>query len=144
MKKIISILLAVVMSFSVVTVAFAADETDATDTTITDVEKNEEATEPSDGEETTDPSEGEGTTSTLDWILDLPFWTVGPALKFAKIALKLVKVYVKLAIIFGIIDKDDITGPIEEMIKDAFTQQGTPEEAPTEPTIEPTTVPDAA
>lgn len=137
MKKIIAILLALVMSFSVVTVAFAADDATATgpDTTVTDVEGEEETTDPSDeGEEA-----GE-----LDWILDLPFWTVGPALKFAKIALKLVKVYVKLAIIFGIIDKDDITGPIMEMIQQALAQQGTPEEAPTDPVEEPATAPAVA
>ena len=127
MKKIISILLAIVMTFSVATVAFAADDaTENPDVAVTDVENNEETTEPSDDEEAT---------SSLDWILDLPFWTVGPALKFAKIALKLVKVYVKLAIIFGVIDKDDITGPIYEMIQQAIAQQGSGEEV-TEPTTE--------
>lgn len=140
MKKIIALLLAVLMTFSVATVAFATEDVAEPDTTVTDAVEN-------DGEETTDPTEedkDEAATGDLSWILDLPFWTVGPALKFAKIALKLVKVYVKLAIIFGIIDKDDITGPIEEMIKDAFAQQGTPEEAPTEPEVEPTTAPSAA
>lgn len=143
MKKIIALLLAVLMTFSVATVAFATEYAAEPDTSISDVEKN-------DGEETTDPTDpteedkDEAATGDLSWILDLPFWTVGPALKLAKIVLKLVKVYVKLAIIFGVIDKDDITGPIEEMIKDALAQQGTPEEAPTEPEVEPTTAPSAA
>lgn len=140
MKKIIALLLAVLMTFSVATVAFATEDVAEPDTTVTDAVEN-------DGEETTDPTEedkDEAATGELSWILDLPFWTVGPAFKLAKIVLKLVKVYVKLAIIFGVIDKDDITGPIEEMIKDALAQQGTPEEAPSEPEVEPTTAPCAA
>ena len=82
MKKFISLLLAVLMAFSFVTVAFA-----------------EETTEAPAEEEIIDLGE-------YNWILDLPFWTVGPALKFAKIALKLVTVYLKVAKIFGLVEKD--------------------------------------
>ncbi len=90
MKKFISILLAMLMVFSLATVAFAEGET---------------TTEP----EVSAPAEDGSIIPDLgdyDWILDLPFWTVGPALKFAKIALKLVNVYLKVAKIFGLVDKD--------------------------------------
>lgn len=110
MKKIISLILALLMMFSVTTVAFAEDVTDDAETTTGEVEG--------------DASEAE-TDDTLQWILDLPFWTVGPALKFAKIALKLVKVYVKLAMIFGVIDKDDIISQIEELIAGAMNSGST-------------------
>lgn len=98
MKKVISLLLAVLMAFSVVTVAFATEgDTAAEPETTLAPEVSED--------------EAEGEEPVLDlgeyqWILDLPFWTVGPALKFAKIALKLVNVYLKVAKIFGIVDKD--------------------------------------
>ena len=104
MKKVISLFLALLMAFSLVTVAFATDA--------------EPTTEPT----TAAPVEGEGDEADsiipdlgeFDWILDLPFWTVGPALKFAKIAFKLVSAYLKVAKIFGIVDKD-----MEDMILDA-------------------------
>ncbi len=98
MKKLISLLLALVMVFSITTVAFA-EETTEPDTTVTEeIPTDEEETDP------------------LQFLLDLPFWTVKPMLKFAKIALKLVKVYVKLAVIFGVVDKNDIISQIEELI----------------------------
>ncbi|MBR6568692.1 MAG: acid shock protein [Clostridia bacterium] len=129
MKKLISLLLAVLMVFSLVTVAFAADEaTDAPETENT---------------ETVAPGEEEGTESLIpdlgeyDWILDLPFWTVGPALKFAKIALKLVTVYLKVAKIFGLVEKDMddyIIDLLTGMIKDA--ENGGTDEPVTEPTTD--------
>ena len=90
------------MIFSVATVAFAAEG---------ETVELPAVTEPAEG--TTDsiiPDLGE-----YDWILDLPFWTVGPALKFAKIAFKLVSAYLKVAKIFGIVDKN-----MEDMILDAI------------------------
>ena len=141
MKKLISLLLAVLMVFSLVTVAFAADEaTDAPETENT---------------ETVAPDEEEGTESLIpdlgeyDWILDLPFWTVGPALKFAKIALKLVSVYLKVAKIFGLVEKDMedyIIDLLTGMIKDAENGGAADEEA-TEPSTDPAApeeIPDAA
>lgn len=126
MKKLLSLVLALLMAFSVCSVAFAADEV-IEDETATEVVETEGTEEEADD---------------LAWLLDLPFWTVGPALKFAKIALKLVKVYVKLGIIFGFIDKDDIISQIEDLIADAMS--GANGEETTEPVEEDTTVADAA
>ena len=105
MKKVISLLLALLMAFSFMTVA-SAEETTA------------EAPETS---ESTDIIP-EGALGEYDWILDLPFWTVGPALKFAKIAFKLVSAYLKVAKIFGLVDQDMtdmLLGAITDMIKNA-------------------------
>lgn len=129
MKKIISLFLALLMAFSVVTVAFAEGE----------------ATEP---ETTTEAApvegEGEGTESVIpdlgeyDWILDLPFWTVGPAFKLAKIAFKLVSAYLKVAKIFGLVeeDMDDmILGAITDLIESSQNAEngGAAEEETTAP-----------
>lgn len=99
MKKIISLLLALLMTFSVATVAFAEG----------DVVVDESATEVVEDNTTTEDGATDSIVPDLgeyDWILDLPFWTVGPALKFAKIALKLITVYLKVAKIFGLVEKD--------------------------------------
>lgn len=103
MKKVISLFLALLMAFSVVTVAFATDaEVTVPETTTSENAENTESEYPIDLGE-------------FQWILDLPFWTVGPALKFAKIALKLVNVYLKVAKIFGLVEKD-----MGDMIIDAI------------------------
>ncbi len=138
MKKIISILLAMLMMFSLVTVAFAETDLPAEGT---DTEETTPAPEaPEAGNESIIPDLGE-----FNWILDLPFWTVGPALKFAKIALKLVSVYLKVAKIFGFVEKDMddyIIDIIEDMIKNA-QNNGTAEEETTAPETA-TTAPAAA
>lgn len=113
MKKFLALVLALIMTFSLATVGFAADAETPADTA------------------TTVAADAEEEAGALDWLLDLPFWTVGPALKFASIALKLVKVFVKIAMIFGIIDSDAIVDQIIEMIKNA--------EAPAETTAAATT-----
>ncbi len=84
MKKIIALLLALIMTFSLASVAFATEgeTTDTADKTVT--EKAEELL-------------GE-----YDWILDLDAGTILPALKIAKIALKFLKVYVKICGVFGL------------------------------------------
>ena len=131
MKKLISLLLAMLMVFSLVTVAFAEDaatETEGTETTA--------PAEGEEGEESIIPDLGE-----YNWILDLPFWTVGPALKLAKIALKLISVYLKVGKIFGLVEKDMddyIIDIITGMIEDA--QSGEAEDV----TESETTVPAAA
>lgn len=119
MKKIIALILAVIMTFSLCTVAFAEGETETTAPDTSDVVDGGE------GEAEAEP-EAEGD---FDWLLDLPFWTVGPAFKFAKIALKLVKVVVKLGMIFGLVDATDIIGQITDMINGA--QNGEAEETTT-------------
>ncbi len=141
MKKIISLLLALLMMFSLVSVAFAADDSSEDIGTT----ENTETTAPSeeDDAESIIPDLGE-----YDWILDLPFWTVGPALKFAKIALKLVTVYLKVAKIFGLVEKD-----MEDYIIEAIlglienAENGGAEEEVTDPSDEsvaPEEIPDAA
>ncbi len=114
MKKIISLFLAILMIFSVATVAFATDAP-AGDTN-TDVVVPDAPAE-GEGEESVIPDLGE-----YDWILDLPFWTVGPAFKFAKIAFKLVSAYLKVAKIFGLVEQDMgdmILGAIMDLITNA-------------------------
>lgn len=113
MKKIIALLLAVIMTFSLGTVAFATDvEAPAADETTT--------TAPAEGEDATTEEEA----GDFDFLLDLPFWTVGPALKFAKVALKLVKVFVKVGTIFGLVDTNDIVGQIMDLIESSQNAEG--------------------
>lgn len=96
MKKFLALVLAIIMAFSVVTVAFATDaQAPEADTT---------TTAPSD--------EATGEAGSLDWLLDLPVWTLKPGSKILKIALKLVKAFVKVAMAFGIIDAGDIIDQI--------------------------------
>ena len=136
MKKVISLLLAVLMIFSVATVAFATDApAEDTNTEVVDpnAPSNDGAEGETEGEESVIPDLGE-----YDWILDLPFWTVGPAFKFAKIALKLVNVYLKVAKIFGLVDQDMgdmILGAIIDLIQNAENGEQT-EEPSTEPSTE--------
>ncbi|MBQ3136285.1 MAG: hypothetical protein IJB74_02265 [Clostridia bacterium] len=130
MKKLISIFLAILMMFSFVTVAFATEAAPeaGTETTAPETENTPETVVPDLGE--------------YDWLLDLPFWTVGPAFKFAKIALKLVNVFLKVAKIFGLVDKDMgdyIIDAIVDMIMDA--QNGEQTEDVTEAPEAETTAP---
>ena len=110
MKKFIALLLALLMTFSVATVAFAADATTDEDVSATS------------------PSTEEGADNALgfdlgefSWILDLPLWTAKPLLKVAKIALKFVKVYFKLSELVGNIP-DGVADQLEQIIKDTIAK----------------------
>ena len=85
MKKIIALLLALVMTFSVATIAFAAEE-DIADAPV--VEEEAIPDNIADGLK--------GLLGEYAWILDLPFETVGPALWFAKMAVKFVISYISI------------------------------------------------
>lgn len=110
MKKIIALLLALIMTFSMGTVAFAAGE-DAGDPPVAEDTTNDGGEAEGSDEEAEDSPLGE-----YDWILDLPFGTVKPALKIAKIVLKLAKVYVKLGFVFGFIDKEAFMQQVYDFI----------------------------
>lgn len=107
MKKIIALLLALLMTFSVATVAFAADDVVADESTTAPVEGT-------DDENALGIDLGE-----FSWLLDLPLWTAKPMLKVAKIALKLVKVYLKLSELVGSVP-DGVADYIEQIIKDTI------------------------
>lgn len=93
MKKIIALLLALVMTFSIGTVAFATEDAPADETTTTAPAENEDASVSDSLEEAL----GE-----YSWILDLPASSLKPALKIAKIVLKLIKVFYKICDAFGL------------------------------------------
>lgn len=124
MKKFIALLLALLMTFSVATVAFAAEETVP---------------------ETTPEA---GTSEEIDlgefqWILDLPLWTLKPGLKIAKIALKFVKVYFKICGVFGLDPMETAKGIVEFIAKTVEDYQASQGENTT-PETETTTAPAAA
>ncbi len=114
MKKILALVLALIMTFSLCTVAFAEGEV-AEDETTTEAVVDEGTEEAGD----------------FDWLLDLPFWTVKGGAKIAKIALKLVIVIVKVGSVFGLVDTTDIIGQIMDLI--ASSQSGDVEETTTAP-----------
>lgn len=127
MKKIISVFLAMLMIFSVVTVAFAADGdvTDtpaATDTTGTDTEE---------------------TTEEEFEITDLPIWTVGAGFKIGKIILKLAKAFLKVASALGLIDVSELLQNLISQItnKDADTDTTTEvvDQTPADQPVDPVT-----
>ena len=108
MKKLIALVLALLMTFSMASFAFAEDAT---------VEV---------------PAEGESTEIDLgefSWLLDLPLWTVGPGLKIAKIALKFVKIYLKLSSLVGNIP-EEVANEIERVILETIEKAQQAETAP--------------
>ena len=126
MKKIIALLLALVMTFSVVTVAFAADDAAGDATTTTAAPETDEDTDGEFNIEDIDLGE-------FSWLLDLPLWTAKPLLKVAKIALKFVKVYLKLSEVVGNIP-DGVADVLEQIIKDTIANAEKSEETAPEAT----------
>ena len=135
MKKIISLLLALLMTFSVVTVAFAEGTEETTAPTETTAPATDEGEE---GE-----AEGETEFGDLQWIMDLPFWTAKSGLKMAKVAFKLVSVFLKVGKIFGLVDKD-MGDMLLEAIIDLIESSQNGEEVPEETTVAPETTAAAA
>ena len=90
MKKIIALLLTLVMAFSLASVAFATEG----DVALPEAPETEENGSLAD---TAEDLLGE-----YSWILDLPSGSLIPAFKIAKIALKFLKVYVKICDAFGL------------------------------------------
>ena len=117
MKLIIALLLALIMTFSVATVAFA-----------TEAETEAPATE----EEVVPDNIADGLKNMLGeeyaWILDLPFETVGPALWFAKMAVKFVIAYVSFCNKLGL-DPEDTAKQIFEFVAKLVEEYKPAEEA---------------
>ena len=129
MKKLIALFLALLMTFSVVTVAFAAeDETPA----------------PDESSSTQTPAEEEKSNELFDLIVkaligdgsieNIPLPTAKAALKVAKILLKLAKAFIKVGDALGFIDGDQIFLNIVNSIAGMIA--GGNEEAPAEPAPE--------
>ena len=123
MKKLIAVLLAVLMMFSVVTVAFAEGETE---------------------EPTTTAAEEENSNAALDSIIKLligdgsienmPIGTAKAGLKIAKIFLKLAKAFIKVGDALGFIDGDKIFLDLVNSVAGMFNTGE--EEAPADPAPE--------
>ena len=116
MKKLIALFLALLMIFTVATVAFAADETPEDPATTT----------------TEEPTDEEGAEGEFD-IMNIQIWQAKFGLKVGKILLKLVKAAVKVLIALRIIDKDEIA----DMVINLFGLEGA--DTPAEPVTEPAT-----
>lgn len=127
MKKIIALLLALIMTFSVATVAFATEGEVAPAPDAPAVE--EEA--PSNIAESLEGMLGE-----YAWILDLPFETVGPALWFAKMAVKIVIAYIGFCNKLGLDPAEtaqklfDFAASLVEKYKPVENPEAAPEVAP--------------
>ena len=117
MKKLISVLLAVLMVFSLVTVAFAADG---------DAEENNNAAFNS----IVKALIGDGS------IENVPLGTAKAGLKIAKIFLKLAKAFIKVGDALGFIDGDKIFMDLVNSVAGMLNKGD--EEKPTEPASQPT------
>lgn len=123
MKKLISVLLAILMVFSVVTVAFAAD--------------GDPAEEPAATEETQENSAFDAIVKLLigdGSIENVPLGTAKAGLKIAKIFLKLAKAFIKVGDALGFIDGDKIFLDLVNSIAGMINNGGN--ETPAEPAPE--------
>ena len=98
MKKIIALLLAMLMIFTITTVAFAED-----------AEPETPAQEQTADDETT------GEEESFD-VMDLPIWTVKAGFKVGKIVLKIAKAFLKVASALGLIDVEELLQGLIEQI----------------------------
>lgn len=121
MKKVISLFLALLMLFSVATVAFAAGND--TETPVAVGESQNKAGETPDtppvdaqdeGADNTAEEPAKEDTDVLEQIKDIPVAPAKAVLKVGKIVLKLVKVFVKLGLKFGLIDSDELINTVAE------------------------------
>ena len=114
MKKIIALLLALIMTFSVATVAFAT-EAEAGDTPVV--------------EDATDAKLKE-MLGEYAWILDVPASAIAPALKLAMFVLKIAKIYIKICGVFNL-DPVATAGKLVEFVKAQLDKYApAPETAP--------------
>ena len=121
MKKLISVLLAILMVFSVVTVAFAAD--------------GDPAEEPAATEETQENSAFDAIVKLLigdGSIENVPLGTAKAGLKIAKIFLKLAKAFIKVGDALGFIDGDKIFLDLVNSIAGMLDNSGEAETPATE------------
>ena len=127
MKKLISVLLAVLMVFSVVTVAFAAEGEGA-------------------GEEPTTQAAEENKNAAFDAIVkaligdggieNIPVGTAKAGIKVAKVVLKLAKAFIKVGDALGFIDGDKIFLDLVNSVAGMLNKGN--DETPAEPASEPT------
>lgn len=115
MKKILSVLLAVIMMFTVMSVAFAEDATDVSD----------ESTTVAAEEDTT----ADDSAFNID---DLPVWVLKVGPKFAKVILKIVSIFVKIAFKLGLIDSEAIIDQISSALASTAPAEDTSAELSTE------------
>jgi len=125
MKKLISVLLAILMVFSVVTVAFAADGDTAEQPAATEENKNDTLNA------IIKALIGDGS------IEGIPLGTAKAGLKIAKIFLKLAKAFIKVGDALGFIDGDKIFMDLVNSVAGMLNK----DDAPAEPA--PETTPDA-
>ena len=132
MKKIIALFLALLMAFSIATVALAEGEGSGTDNQTQDVQTPEggdntqnqgaetqntenQNTENQNTEETTTTAASDTLNTVIDTVMNMPSGSAMALLKVGKIVLKFVKVFVKLGMKVGLIDTESIVNSVAEM-----------------------------
>ena len=115
MKKILSILLALVMIFTMTTIAFAAGEDDSNEPDVS-VSENED-----------DTTKGSG-------LEDIPLWQVKVGAKVGKVIVKIVIAFVKVGLALGIIDSDELIQKVKDMF--GITDEDSSEPTTAAPTAE--------